>query len=423
MASHVVSVMDKLIFCLPLGLSNGGVTTWTIALAKRLSDLGLNTEIISHANPYPDGFCEMIDVKIKHLAGNDAWSASPLEIIDYLPEYSSSVQGVTVITPNFSWGAFASAALTSICNGRDVRILGVCHSDEDHYYELLSYYEPVIGKFIGVSSEIVNRLKTILPHRSADIIKLVYPVEAAATPRDVHNGTDRPLVITYAGRIQSGQKRIRDVEALCVELARSQGNYHFQFAGEGPERVHLEKFFSQSCFSNISAEFLGLLPFTDMAPLWRGTDIAILFSEYEGTSISMLEAMGQGACPLVTKVSGVEDVIDDGVNGFVCEIGDTRKMAHVLTNLFASRESLFVISEKARLSIAALGSFEAYDREFVEVATQCAQSSMTLWPANKNILPISEMIAKPSLECFSFRQILRSLSARAVRKVSCLLRF
>jgi glycosyltransferase involved in cell wall biosynthesis len=414
----VPSVLEKIVLCLPLGLSNGGVTTWTISLAKRLRDSGLNTEILSHTNPYPSGFAEPKGAKIKHISGKDAWTASSMEIINFLPEYSLSTQGATVIAPNFSWGAFASAALTTICNSREVRILGICHSDEEHYYELLSYYEPVIGKFIGVSSEIVNRLKAMLPHRSADIIQLVYPVEAATTPRDTHRGTDRPLVITYAGRIQNGQKRIRDVKPLCVELARSTGKYHFQFAGEGPERRHLEKFFSQSGFSNISAEFLGLVPFSEMPTLWRGSDVAILFSEFEGTSISMLEAMAQGSCPVVTNVSGVEEVIQDGVNGFVCEIGDTQKMALVLNNLFASRETLYIVSEKARLSIISRGTFESYDREFVEIARQCSQSNVSLWPSYKNVFPITEGNAISSLDSYSTKYILRSLSKRIIRRIS-----
>ena len=51
-------------------------------------------------------------------------------------------------------------------------------------------------------------------------------------------------------------------------------------------------------------------------------DIYLNFSEYEGTSLTMLEAMASGCVPVVTDVSGVSDFIEDGVNGLVSDIGD-----------------------------------------------------------------------------------------------------
>jgi glycosyltransferase involved in cell wall biosynthesis len=40
----------------------------------------------------------------------------------------------------------------------------------------------------------------------------------------------------------------------------------------------------------------------------------------------MLESMAHGLVPIVTRVSGSEDVIVDGSNGFLCEVGDVRSM-------------------------------------------------------------------------------------------------
>jgi len=50
--------------------------------------------------------------------------------------------------------------------------------------------------------------------------------------------------------------------------------------------------------------------------LWQTADVCVLVSEYEGTSVSMLEAMAAGCVPVVTKVSGTADVIQPGINGF-----------------------------------------------------------------------------------------------------------
>lgn len=410
--------MNKIVLCLPEGLCNGGVTTWAATLAKRLQDLGLNTEILCHTNPYPSSFAEPSDVKIKHVPGENVWIASSKDILQYLPVYSSSIDGATVLVPNYSWGSYAAATLHAISNRHAVRVLGIAHTDEDHYYELLSHYEPAISKFIGVSAEIVNKLRSIMPHRDVDIYQLACPVQAANSPKIPLNSLSNRIVITYAGRIQDVQKRITDAEALCMHLAQTNGVYHFQFAGDGPERHRLETFFERSNFCNISVDFLGLVPYSEMPALWRGSDVAILFSEFEGTSLAMLEAMGQGTCPLVTNVSGVSDVIQSGVNGYVCEIGDTHKMSQILNELFDSPNTLSAVSAKARLSILARGSLESYDQQFFSIARSCAEAPPASWPQDRAIFPDTNEASFPSLDSYSLHQIASSISKRILKKLA-----
>ena len=54
-----------------------------------------------------------------------------------------------------------------------------------------------------------------------------------------------------------------------------------------------------------------------------------LTSNYEGLPISLIEAMSCGLPAIVTKVGGVPDVIEDGVNGYLCD--DLRVDAYVDT--------------------------------------------------------------------------------------------
>lgn len=46
-----------------------------------------------------------------------------------------------------------------------------------------------------------------------------------------------------------------------------------------------------------------------MDAFWKGQDVFVNVSEYEGTSLSMLEAMGYGCVPVVTDVSGAREFI------------------------------------------------------------------------------------------------------------------
>src|SRR5690606_37622015 len=82
--------------------------------------------------------------------------------------------------------------------------------------------------------------------------------------------------------------------------------------------------------------------------LLQGIDVSILISDYEGTSITMLEAMGAGVVPAVTRVpSGVSEWVRDGENGVVVDIGDPEAMAARLVALAADRGELARLGRRA----------------------------------------------------------------------------
>lgn len=65
-----------------------------------------------------------------------------------------------------------------------------------------------------------------------------------------------------------------------------------------------------------------------------------LSSDYEGLSNSMIEAMGCGIPTIVTDCpcGGARMVIEDGVNGLLVPVGDSRKMAEAMARVADDRE-------------------------------------------------------------------------------------
>ena len=80
-------------------------------------------------------------------------------------------------------------------------------------------------------------------------------------------------------------------------------------------------------------------------------DISLLVSDYEGTSIRMLESMACGCVPLVTRVSGTAAVIRTGSNGFTVPLSDLAGMVAVLKELAADRERLAAVGTEARKTV------------------------------------------------------------------------
>jgi glycosyltransferase involved in cell wall biosynthesis len=370
-------------FALPAGLTNGGVTTWALALSKRLNQKNHSSKLICHS-PWPGhGTFEPDDRSDVIYCDGLAWAAGIDAIHGFLPTYSAVEAKIFI--PNWSWGTYGAVSLMTRNEARDTRVIAFAHSDQDHYYELLSYYEPIISKFVGVSETICQRIRYLFPSRLNDICKLMYPVAVRHESR--RNDRDRPLTITYGGRLQQRQKRILDLIALADLLALKKGSYHFKIAGDGLQSAELAQHFEKTKYSNISIEFLGLLAHERMTDLWASSDISILFSEFEGMSISMLESMGQGSVPIVTDVSGSKEKITHGKTGFVVAIGDVASMAQIIADLDADRTRVDQISNACISSLRNHHGVDAYDHEFVEIMRECMSMPSAKWPATKAIVP------------------------------------
>jgi glycosyltransferase involved in cell wall biosynthesis len=214
----------------------------------------------------------------------------------------------------------------------------------------------------------------------------MYPVAVLNESRKTDQ--KKPLTITYAGRMQQRQKRIFDLVALAENLASKRGSYHFKIAGDGLQLVELTEHFARTKYSNVSIEFLGLVAHERMTELWASSDISVLFSEYEGMSISMLESMGQGCVPIVTDVSGAREKITHDRTGFVVAIGDVAAMAQIIADLDGDRARVQQIANACISSLRDHGGFDAYDQQFVGIMRECMSGPPARWPSSKAIVPV-----------------------------------
>ena len=268
------------------------------------------------------------------------------------------------------------------------RVIGIAHTDDKAYYDIMTYYEPIISKFIAVSDQIHQRLVELMPQRQHDIIRLPCPVpRRAAEARS--NEQRHTLRIGYAGRIQNYQKRILDLQDLAADLSQCSGHYCFEIAGDGTHLQQLKNFFNENHFDNVTVNFHGLLDSEAIASLWSSVDIGILFSSHEGLSISMIESMAAGCVQVLTNVSGVGDTVTPGINGFVHAVGDTQAMASSLQNLWAQPELLSRLSASCIEHVQLNHDPDDYDRQLMNLAQQAWQQPQRLWPRFRRLVPAS----------------------------------
>ncbi len=223
--------------------------------------------------------------------------------------------------------------------------IGTCHADsEDEYYKPLTRYESHISKFIAVSPECAETLSQRIPHRAQDITMLPYGIVVPETLERQYQAN--PIRLMYGGRVEQTQKRVMDFVPLVENLLRQRVNFVFDIVGDGKELPALQEVMQK--LSTKCIRFHGLVPLEKMTEFWRSHDIFIQVSEFEGTSVSMLEAMAQGTVPVITDVrSGIKNVITHAHNGFCVPIGDMGAMANIIADLAAHPNMLATVGHAA----------------------------------------------------------------------------
>jgi glycosyltransferase involved in cell wall biosynthesis len=94
----------------------------------------------------------------------------------------------------------------------------------------------------------------------------------------------------------------------------------------GPEYLHSRlaaKFLSR----NLPVKFINGLPPEEIKKYFYQANLFVLPSEIEASGIVLLEAMAAGLPIVATRVGGIPEIIQDGINGILVERGDNRQLA------------------------------------------------------------------------------------------------
>ncbi len=122
-----------------------------------------------------------------------------------------------------------------------------------------------------------------------------------------------------------------------IELLKKQNPVHrFQFilAGYGPEEKNLRSFIDEKQLSDVVKVVIN----PDVKHELNNADIFLITSKVEGTSNSIMEAMAFGLPIVTTDAGDSKYLVEDGVTGNVCKIGDYETISLCLHSLVNSYE-------------------------------------------------------------------------------------
>ena len=140
---------------------------------------------------------------------------------------------------------------------------------------------------------------------------------------------------------QKNQKMM--IEAFA-KIADEFPDWQLVIFGEGPLRSSLELI-----VKSLQLDGRVLLPgrTEHVVEELRKSKIFCLSSDYEGMSNSMIEAICVGLPIVTTNVSGVKELVDDNINGFVVECGDIDRMCSALSTLMGNESLMNCFAQKS----------------------------------------------------------------------------
>lgn len=134
-------------------------------------------------------------------------------------------------------------------------------------------------------------------------------------------------------------------------------NIHYFICGRGPELKNLQHLAKKLNLEN-QIHFLGFRK--DIKEIMASSDIFLFTTLQEGLPRSLMEAMAAGLPCVVSKIRGNVDLIDDEVNGFLCNPKDFKGFANCIKKLINSGD----LQEKMKLSN--LEKIKEYDISIVK---------------------------------------------------------
>jgi glycosyltransferase involved in cell wall biosynthesis len=147
--------------------------------------------------------------------------------------------------------------------------------------------------------------------------------------------------LAFAGRIT----RAKSLETALDALGRLD-DVTLLIAGDGEERERLER------LAGDNVRFLGAMERDDVLELFAASDAALLSSSWENFPHALVEALAVGVPVIATRVGGVPEIVEDGVNGLLVPPGDPAALAETIQRFFGDRDLRERLREAAARSVA-----------------------------------------------------------------------
>jgi len=183
------------------------------------------------------------------------------------------------------------------------------------------------------------------------VITATSRIEEIADYCNLPKRTNKILQIGTIGRL-TWEKNFEQVIVIASKIRKmSNIKFHITIVGTGPEYGKLSKLLEFMGVADL-VSLAGEKDFSEIIKFLKNLDIYIQTSISEGSPLTVKEAMAASLPVISTDISGISDLITNGVNGFLVDKDNQIKFLDIINKLITmGSENRQLIGEKARESI------------------------------------------------------------------------
>ncbi|MGP4071926.1 N-acetyl-alpha-D-glucosaminyl L-malate synthase BshA [Piscibacillus sp. B03] len=225
--------------------------------------------------------------------------------------------------------------IVTTLHGTDITILGV----DNNLKHMIRYAIEESDEVTAVSKSLKKQTEEAFQVQKP--INVVYnfiePVkEATLTEEDLKYKfgiSEHEKVLIHISNFRQ-VKRVEDVVRVFNEVKKRM-DAKLLLVGDGPEHLRIRNLVQEF---GLDQDVLFLGRQDNVHDLLNISDLKLLLSEKESFGLVLLEAMISGVPCIGTNVGGIPEVIVDGRNGYVCEVGNIEDISSKAIRLLSNDE-------------------------------------------------------------------------------------
>lgn len=179
-----------------------------------------------------------------------------------------------------------------------------------------------------------------------------------------------PLV-TYLGRLTSDKGVHRFLDA--VQEASTTTELVALVGGTGPEETAVRERIAATPELARRVRYVGPVAEEEKVALLGQTDLFVLPSTSDTSSVALLEAMACGAAVIAPSIGGAAEVVRDGETGRVVDPRRPGELAAAVAELISDRPRRQGLAAAGRRWVADSGSLDAMARRFISLYSMLSQ--------------------------------------------------
>ena len=353
----------------PEGVLLGGIEVALLELSKSLTRLGHEVTIINGAsNGVAEFHIEDVVVKTIDLANTMklTWDPANLrfarQVAFPFAALAAELSGFDIYHGHFYTSGLAANVLARKYGGAAVNTI------HGSYYDIWRYIEPPILSSLYRLTEralapMLARISKVQIHTGGYFARRVIEWGAASDKVvTIHNGFDpqafHPRVVSsdfmgdktvlFTAR-RLVEKNGLEYLILAMPDIVAQHDAELVIAGEGPHKQYLQDLVARHHLQN-DVSFIGAVPHTKLPQFISASDIVVIPSLMEASSLFLIESMACERPVVATNVGGIPEIMNESC-GVLVPPRDAVALSQALNQLIADRALQNNLAREAYIAV------------------------------------------------------------------------